>query len=517
MNTREEHLAFWKTLSDALAGGDDLLRALEKAAEGVQGTPLEGPARGICRAIEGGSSLADALREFPDDIPGEVVAAVAAAELEGALERKLSEIADALAREDLASLVADMHADVSEPAIGEGDEVEQEQSPIIELVSQIITEAVRSRASDIHIEPAENKLRIRYRIDGVLHEVDSPPKRLQRAVTTRIKIMASFDVAERRLPQDGRITMEVLGRKIDLRISSVPDVWGERITMRILDRSGSLAPLDKLGFSGELLEGVRKVCHLPYGMVICNGPTGSGKTTVLYALINEMNRPDVNIMSIEDPVEYSLSGVSQIQIRSNIGLTFPRVLRSVLRQDPDVIMVGEMRDLETVEVSVQAAMTGHLVLSTLHADTSPGGIRRLLDIGIEPYLVNASLAGMMSQRLVRVLCTECRRETKPDPSKLPAEAMDYVAGLSQATFYAPNGCDACQGTGYRGRSGIYELLIPDDGVRKAVSASASLGALREAAMAAGMKPLLLNGIDAAARGVTSIEEVLRVAPRGPNI
>ena len=408
------------------------------------------------------------------------------------------------------SSMPDDRADVALP--DEGD-----APPVVARLNQIIHDAVRGRASDIHLDPWEGGSgRVRLRVDGVLHEIEPLPTGLFATIVSRIKILAHMDVAERALPQDGRIKLHVEGRELDLRVSLVPTAFGERIVLRILERGHITFELERLGLFDDTLATVRELCVLPHGLVIVNGPTGSGKTTLLYSMLYAIHRQSCSVLSIEDPVEYQLDGVSQMQVDAKRGLTFGRALRAVMRQDPDVIMIGELRDLETLQGAVTAALTGHLVLTTLHANTSPGAVKRMLDMGLEPYLLNGALAGVVSLRLVRVLCPHCRRAAEPPLHSVPPAAAELIESLPDAGFCEPAGCDRCVGMGYRGRTGIYEILVPDDRVRTVVAASGDLDAIRNAALAAGMKPMLTDGIRAAARGVTSIQEICRVVPHGPN-
>jgi len=308
----------------------------------------------------------------------------------------------------------------------------------------------------------------------------------------------------------------VSGKPIDLRVSTLPTFHGERVVMRILAREAPRLDLKEIGLLDDDLARIRQLCHCPYGIVLAAGPTGSGKTTLFYAMLNEIDRDRCCVMSVEDPIEYLLDGVAQTQIRPQVGLTFARAVRQVFRQDPDVILIGEIRDAEVANLAVQCAITGHVVLTTLHADTAPGGIKRLVDMGLEPFLVNASIAGVISQRLIRMLCPECKERVEPPLHSLVPEAVELMKGAKGATFYGARGCDACNGTGYRGRTAIHEILIPDDRVKNVVASDGNLAAIREAALAAGMRTMLACGIEKAARGITSIQEVLRVIPHGPN-
>ncbi|MCD6219448.1 type II secretion system ATPase GspE [Candidatus Calescamantes bacterium] len=392
----------------------------------------------------------------------------------------------------------------------ETEEVElAEEAPIIRLVSLLILEAFRSRASDIHVEPMANRLRIRYRIDGILHEVPAPPKRLEGAVISRIKILSGMDIAEKRLPQDGRIMVNVLGRHLDLRVSSLPGIHGESVVMRILDKSSLLLGITELGFLEEDLERWKRVISLPNGIILVTGPTGSGKTTTLYAVLNELNLPDRKIITIEDPVEYQLSGINQLQVKPQIGLTFASSLRSILRQSPDIIMVGEIRDTETAEIAVRAALTGHLVFSTLHTNDAAGAVTRLIDMGIKPFLVASAVQAVMAQRLVRKVCPKCTEPYTPDPSILK-EIERAVGTLDGANFVKGKGCPECNMTGYRGRIAIFELLVISEELRRLILSRATSFEIRELARSQGMKLLREDGWIKVYRGITTVEEVLRV-------
>lgn len=384
------------------------------------------------------------------------------------------------------------------------------EAPIVKLVNMLITRAVESRTSDIHIEPFENSVKVRYRIDGALTEVESFPKRIQPAVISRIKIMSRLNIAERRLPQDGRIKLRVSGREIDLRVSTIPTIYGESIVMRILDRGSELIVLEYLGFPEETLKKYRKMITTPYGMLLVTGPTGSGKTTTLYASLNKINSDDKKIITIEDPIEYQIQGINQIQVKPQIGLSFANGLRHIVRQDPDVIMVGEIRDVETAEIAIHSALTGHLVFSTLHTNDAPGAVTRLLDMGIEGFLVSSSLIGVLAQRLVRVICSNCKEEFIPKQ-----EVVDKIDFLSDdvATYHGA-GCEECRYTGYRGRTGIFELMVINEEIRRLVLERASSDVIRQKAMASGMQLLRESGLQKIKEGITTIEEVVRVAQEG---
>lgn len=380
-------------------------------------------------------------------------------------------------------------------------------APVIRIVNLLMRKAVESGASDIHIEPFEARLRIRFRIDGLLQDVDAPPLRLHAAILSRIKIMAKLNIAERRLPQDGRIKVIIGGNEIDLRIATTPTLHGEGVVLRILDRESLTLDFAALGFSGDTLEAFRALLAKPNGIVLVTGPTGSGKTTTLYTALEELNSAERKIIAVEDPVEYQIDGVNQIQARPKIGLTFASALRSILRQDPDVIMIGEIRDLETARIAVQAALTGHLVLATLHTNTAAAAVNRLLDMGVEDYLLASTLNGVLAQRLVRRLCPLCRTEQAVLPDLL-AHLGDGAVG--DARFFSVNGCDACNGRGIRGRSALVELLTMDDRLRSRVLARADATALQVEAIEAGMKTMRMHGIEKAMAGECTLEEVMRV-------
>jgi len=381
------------------------------------------------------------------------------------------------------------------------------EAPVVRLVNLLLEEAVERDASDVHIEPFEDTLRVRYRIDGLLYEQEAPPRGLQAALTSRIKIMAELNIAERRLPQDGRIRVTTQGRRVDIRVSTIPTIHGESIVMRLLDRSSVFLPFDRLGLAPRVAEHFEGLIHRPHGIVLVTGPTGSGKTTTLYAALDKINRPDLKIITVEDPVEYQLKGVNQIPVRPKIGLSFASGLRHIVRQDPDVIMVGEIRDLETAEIAIQAALTGHLVFSTLHTNDAPGAVTRLQDMGCEPYLVCSVLGGVLAQRLVRRICRVCRAPDHPDPADLLGIGVTDATG---ADLFRGKGCDECRGTGYRGRTGIYELLRITDDTRSLILGKAPTAAIRRHAADHGMVSLREDGWAKACAGVTTVAEILRV-------
>jgi len=381
------------------------------------------------------------------------------------------------------------------------------EAPVVRLVNLLVENAITAEASDIHIEPFEDTLRIRYRIDGILYDQEAPPRRLQAAVTSRIKIMAEMNIAERRLPQDGRIRVNLHGTRVDIRVSTMPTVHGESIVMRLLQRSSVFLPLDKLGFPADTLKRFESLIKRPHGIILVTGPTGSGKTTTLYGALDKINSPDRKIITVEDPVEYQLKGVNQIPVKPKIGLTFATGLRHIVRQDPDVILVGEIRDLETAEIAIQASLTGHLVFSTLHTNDAPAAITRLQDMGVEPYLVASVLEAVLAQRLVRRICGSCRVQDTPSAADLDALGVTAPPGTR---LFRGKGCEECRGTGYRGRMGIYELFPITEDARSLMLRRAASRDIRQYAISAGMVTLRMDGWRRACEGLTTVEEILRV-------
>jgi general secretion pathway protein E/type IV pilus assembly protein PilB len=413
-----------------------------------------------------------------------------------------------------ASMIQDMtEGSVQKPSgtmeLAGEDEVSESDAPIIKLVSLIILEAFRSRASDIHLEPQEKKFRVRYRIDGVLHEVESPPKRLQSAIISRVKIMSNMSIAEKRLPQDGRIQINVMGRDLDLRVSSIPSNHGESIVMRLLDKESLHLGLPKLGFFSDDQLIFERLIGLSDGIVLVTGPTGSGKTTTLYACLNYINKPDRKIITVEDPVEYQMSGINQVHVRSDIGLTFGSALRAMLRQAPNIIMIGEIRDLETAEIAVNASLTGHLVFSTLHTNDAPSAVTRLIDIGVKPFLVASSIRAIMAQRLVRKICDKCKEPAKATEGELrllgPAAEQ-----ISNASLFKGRGCADCSYTGYKGRIGLFEIFVITDAVRHLIFERVSASLIRAKARELGMRTLREDGLRKVVAGQTTLAEVFRV-------
>jgi len=385
-----------------------------------------------------------------------------------------------------------------------------DEAPIIRLVNSLFAQATKERASDIHIEPFEQELLIRFRIDGLLYDSFSPPKAIQPLLISRVKIMAGLNIAEKRLPQDGRIRLKVAGKDVDIRVSVIPTAFGERVVLRLLDRSAALLGLEELGLTGNNLSLMHRLIRQSHGIILVTGPTGSGKTTTLYAALSGINTSDKNIITIEDPIEYQLRGIGQMQVNPKIALTFAAGLRSILRQDPDVIMIGEIRDVETAEIAIQAALTGHLVFSTLHTNDSFGAVSRLLDMGIEPFLVSSSLLGVMAQRLVRRVCSECRQPYAPEEQEIREIGL-LPETVQDRPFYRPGpGCVTCNNKGYRGRTGIHELLLLNDALRALVMQRADAAAIGRAAREAGMLTLRDDGAEKVLAGITTVEEVLRV-------
>ncbi len=389
---------------------------------------------------------------------------------------------------------------------------EDDEAPIIRLVNSVLNQAAKERVSDVHIEPMEKYVLVRFRRDGVLKEVVRTSKKFQASITSRVKIMGGLNIAEKRLPQDGRIRIKVAGRDIDLRLSTIPTAHGERIVMRLLDKGSTTLDLKTLGMRDDVVEAIRELVHKPNGILLCTGPTGSGKTTTLYSALMSINKPDINILTIEDPVEYQLEGIGQMQVNPKIGFTFASGLRATLRQDPDVVLVGEIRDLETAEIAVQAALTGHLVLSTVHTNDAASTFTRLVDMGVEPFLLSSSIAGILAQRLCRVLCRDCK--VPYTLTKLEIEQLGMTPDdprLATATFFAAKGCPQCSMSGYAGRMGLHELLIPNEDVKRLVVSKNDAGAIKRAAVANGMLTLLHDGAVKCMLGRTTVEEVMRIA------
>ncbi len=413
-----------------------------------------------------------------------------------------SEIIDDIAvDEDLDAIVHGLPEDLLETSA---------EAPVIRLVNSILLQAAKEKASDIHIEPYERDIAVRFRLDGALRNVVHPPKKLQPLIVSRVKIMAGLDIAEKRLPQDGRLKIVIAGKEIDIRISVIPTAHGERVVMRLLDKGSMLLGFEQIGIKGEFKDRIERLATTPHGMILVSGPTGSGKTTTLYTALSHINSPDKNIITVEDPVEYQLPGIGQMQVNSKINLTFASGLRSILRQDPDVIMVGEIRDNETAQIATQASLTGHLVFSTIHTNDAAGAITRLVDMGIEPFLIASSLLASIAQRLARVLCKQCREAYSPRAENLMQIGLTPVNTPPDTIFYRPKGCEACGNTGYRGRTGIFELLIIDEDIRSLIVKKADAGAIKKSAIERGFKSMRQTAADAVTSGISSLEEVVRV-------
>jgi len=383
-----------------------------------------------------------------------------------------------------------------------------QQAPVVKLLNMVLLRAIREKASDIHFEPFENDYKIRYRIDGLCYDAAHPPKDISLAISSRIKVMANLDVAENRLPQDGRIMMDIGGRNVDLRVSTLPTLYGESIVMRVLDKGVVSLSLDQLGMDDEVKSKLRKIINRPNGILLTTGPTGSGKTTTLYSCLREINRIEYKIITAEDPVEYDIKGIIQVAINSKIDLTFAKILRHMLRQDPDVLMVGEIRDSETAQIAIQSALTGHLVFSTLHTNDAPGAVTRLMDMGVEPYLINSTIRAVIAQRLLRIICSRCKEEYCPQRNELSKLGIQD-GKIKDVKFFRSKGCSECNGSGYKGRTGIYEVLIVDDRIKELVLKRSSLALIRDAARKQGMTTLREDAVKKIIGGVTSVEEVLR--------
>ena len=418
-----------------------------------------------------------------------------------------------LNRDSAEQLVQDMEED-SSAIISEIEEKADllddiSDAPIIKLVNHIISQSVKARASDIHMEPYQDSFKVRYRVDGILYDLLSPPKWVQPALISRIKVMAKMNIAEKRLPQDGRLDVKIGNQEIDVRVSTIPTSFGERLVLRLLDKSGSLISLSDLGLASDKLDLLANLVKSPNGIILVTGPTGSGKTTTLYAILSSINLPDINIITIEDPVEYQIKGISQIQVNPKINLTFASGLRSIVRQDPDVILVGEIRDRETAEIAVQSALTGHLVFSTLHTNDSASAITRLVDIGVEPFLISSSVLAVVAQRLIRVLCKDCKQPYTPDKSTL--ESIGITSDqLHEATIYRAEGCESCFHTGYKGRTAIFEIMLLDSSLKSMILTAHDSGRIKDAALNLNMVTLRQDGIQKVLRGISTIEEVIRV-------
>ena len=419
-----------------------------------------------------------------------------------------------MSQDSAEQVIQDMHGGDSDLILSEIEEIgdlldDTSDAPIIKLVNLVLSQAVKSRASDIHIEPYQDKLKVRYRVDGILYDMLTPPKHIQSTLVSRIKVMAKLNIAEKRLPQDGRIEIRIADKNVDIRVSTLPTGFGERVVLRLLDKSSVLLKLSDLGLPEDRLRLVNKLIRIPHGIMLVTGPTGSGKTTTLYAALTMINKPDINIITIEDPVEYQIEGIGQIQVNPKVGLSFANGLRSIVRQDPDVILVGEIRDLETAEIAIQSALTGHLVFSTLHTNDSASAVTRLIDMGIEPFLVSSSVVAILAQRLVRVICNNCKEPYTPDEESLENIGITYEM-LADKKIYRGTGCSLCLNTGYKGRAGLFELMILDDTIKNLMLKTPDANAIKRKAIGQGMITLRQDGTQKVLDGITTIEEVFRV-------
>jgi len=427
----------------------------------------------------------------------------------GDLEQKIVQVYRA--EHELAELAGNL-ADVAESDFDDLSALTEvaEDGPIVRFVNLIISQAISDRASDIHIEPSEHFMRVRYRIDGVLHEAQQAPRSIQQGVISRLKIMSDINIAERRVPQDGRLSITQRGKKIDLRVATLPTMWGEKVVMRILDNSNTTLGLDDLGFSEENYVRFRESFTKPYGMILVTGPTGSGKSTTLYATLNQISKPEVNVITVEDPVEYRLPGINQVQTNSKAGLTFASALRSILRSDPDIVLIGEVRDHETAQIAIEAALTGHMVLTTLHTNDSPSAITRLIEMGIEPFLVGSAIDSVLAQRLTRKLCPKCKEAFTPKPEQLEVIRYPWKDGEDLPELFRPIGCSSCTKTGYKGRMAIHEVMTVTQEIESLAVARSSADTIARAAHEGGMSTLRDDGWLKVGRGLTSLEEILRV-------
>ena len=474
-------------------------------SKGILLTQLDGQLAHVCvRADAAAATIAETQRVLGVPIKASLLAvtefdqalARAYAQAEGSAAAMVEDVEQDM---DLSQLVQDL------PQTEDLLDAEND-APVIRMINALLTQAVRENASDIHIEPFETRSVVRFRTDGTLKDVIEPHRALHAAMASRIKIMAELDIAEKRLPQDGRITLRLAGRPVDVRVSTLPTGHGERVVLRLLDKDAGRLELSRLGMQGETLLSMDTLVKQPHGIVLVTGPTGSGKTTTLYAALSRIDATVTNVMTVEDPIEYDLDGIGQTQVNPRIDMSFARALRAILRQDPDVIMIGEIRDLETAQIAVQASLTGHLVLATLHTNDTASSVTRLTDMGIEPFLLSSSLLGVLAQRLVRTLCTDCRTAYSPSTTELAL----FENEIAPEKLYRPTGCPSCGNSGYRGRTGIYELLTVDEGMRHLIHDHASEQDLRQYALQHGMRGLRQDGLRLVTSGITSLEELLRV-------
>ncbi|MCE9591092.1 MAG: Flp pilus assembly complex ATPase component TadA [Planctomycetes bacterium] len=503
---------FWLAMHRFLSAGLPVLRTMEIMADETVGGRWAEAAASIRRAVLQGKRLADGLRELPDLFPPETVAAIEGGESSGRVLEEIQRVARAMQAGGVAPTPGGAGAGASGGATaGTTDAVED----IIRFMNQMFVRAVEARATDLHIEPIEGGGLVRFRIDGTLVQIETVQEERLAQLVSRIKLMASMDAGEKQRPQDGRIQLRIRNEPIDLRVSVVPVVQGERVVLRLLRREALTFKLADMHFAARELEQVRALCRQRSGIILVTGPTGSGKTTLLYSMLGEIASPGRNVMSIEDPVEYILPGVSQVQVSPRVGQTFAAAARTCFRQDPDVLMIGELLDTDTVMFAIHAALTGHLVLSSLHTNNAAAAWRRLVDLDVKPFLLTC-VAGVIAQRLVRVLCTKCRRPVEPDPLSLPPIASGVLAQIPSPTFFEPVGCDECMGTGYRGRRAIHEVLLPTPEVRKAaIMRDTDVASIHHAAVASGMRSMWADGLACAAAGVTTLAELYTVLPPEP--
>ncbi len=497
---------FWRKMGVMIDASLPLMKALATVVKEIpERDPLRNVICGVAAAIESGSTLKEALARYPEAFPPTVLALAEVGEMTGAIEQSMFKIADGYDNGTFSAGEMPGQGTCAQYAAPAADAAENDDAAV-KYVKMVIGEAVKSRASDIHFEWVNGNMRVRRRIDGVLHGMEAPPVPIQASVIRRLKIMGAMNVAERRVPQDGRIQLNVSGADLDCRVSAVPCVTGESISIRILNKQPVLPGLDRAGFSPENLEKIAGWLKQPGGMIVTAGPAGSGKTTLLYTCLKELNSDGVKIVTVEDPVEYVIAGVNQVAVRQELGLTFPGALQGMLRQDPDVFMIGEMRDMDTLSIGVNAALTGRLVLTSLYANEAPAAVMRMIEMGLDPFFVSSALLGVCAQRLVRRICPECREEYKPEPRLV--ELAKAGPGMK---FFRGKGCPACNQTGYLGRIAIHEMLGINDRIRSVLAHDCDLAALRKAARDTGMMTLREDGLAKVKQGITTIDELLRIA------
>lgn len=498
-NRKNELISFWRKLGKLIESGVPLLHTLQTIVKETQDGEFKTVVEGIARSIETGKSLRKAIAKSPEWFSASVQDVINVGEIQGTLDKAVAKVVEGL---------TDGTFEIKEkPQVQSLDnllEKDADAEGVVKAVNIMLYKSIENRASDIHLETLADRLRVRYRTDGVLHEMEPLSKEIHEAVINRIKIMANMNIAEKRLPQDGRFVIKIKNNDVDFRVSTVPYATGESAVLRVLSRQAVVLELDRIGFTQSNLEKLRHWIKRPNGLIIATGPTGSGKTTLLYCILQALNSPEVKITTIEDPVEYIIEGINQQPVRLDAGVTFARALRCQLRQAPNIIMVGETRDLESVQIEIQAALTGHLVLTTLHTNGAPETIQRLLDIGAEPFLINNTLIGAVAQRLVRVICQNCKEEYKPEPW-----IMELLGPDESKQFLRGKGCEKCHKTGFRGRIAIHEMLELDDALRKLIAKDAGAAELRKQAIESGMITMRQDGIEKARQGITTIEEVLR--------